>query len=67
MVKAEAVRGGRETILVVEDEVSLLRVLCSVLQSFEYNVLVAVSGAARGLVRQPAQGCLPPTWSTAWR
>jgi CheY-like chemotaxis protein len=45
MVRAEAVRGGKETILVVEDEVSLLRVLCSVLQSFQYNVLVAVSGA----------------------
>ncbi len=45
MVKTETVRGGKETILVVEDEVSLLRVLCSVLQSFQYNVLVAVSGA----------------------
>jgi CheY-like chemotaxis protein len=44
MIRAEKVRGGRETILVVEDEVSLLRVLCSVLQSYEYNVLIAVTG-----------------------
>jgi len=45
LFKPETVRGGTETILIVEDEVSLLRVLCSVLQSFEYKVLVAVSGA----------------------
>lgn len=40
----EPVHGGNEIILVVEDEVSLLRVLCSVLQNYGYQVLPAVSG-----------------------
>jgi CheY-like chemotaxis protein len=43
--KSDPVGGGKETILVVEDDVSLLKVLCSVLQTYQYRVLVAVSAA----------------------
>jgi CheY-like chemotaxis protein len=43
--QADPVSGGKETILVVEDEVSLLKVLCSVLQAYQYRVLIAVSAA----------------------
>jgi signal transduction histidine kinase/DNA-binding response OmpR family regulator len=45
VVKSETVNGGKETILVVEDETSLLKVLCSVLQRYQYNVLSAVTAA----------------------
>jgi signal transduction histidine kinase/ActR/RegA family two-component response regulator len=40
---AEAVPNGRETILVVEDEIGLLKVLNRVLQRYHYQVLVATS------------------------
>jgi CheY-like chemotaxis protein len=42
-VKPEAIGGGTETILVVEDEVSLLKVLSRVLERYYYRVLVATS------------------------
>jgi len=45
MVKSERASGGKETILIVEDEVSVLKLLCSVLQSYQYRVLIAVSAA----------------------
>jgi len=41
----QSVGGGRETILIVEDEVGLLNVLSSVLQRYHYRVLTAVSAA----------------------
>ena len=41
--KMEPVRGGKETIMVVEDEESLLKVLCRVLQSYHYTVLSATN------------------------
>jgi PAS domain S-box-containing protein len=44
-VPPEAVDGGQETILVVEDELSLLKVLSRVLQRYHYRVLIAASGA----------------------
>lgn len=40
----EAVRGGKETILVVEDEPVLRELVCEVLQQYEYRVLQAGSG-----------------------
>ena len=43
--KSETVDGGKETILVVEDETSLLKVLCTVLESYHYHVLSAASAA----------------------
>jgi PAS domain S-box-containing protein len=39
-----AVRGGSETILVVEDEVAVRELVCSVLGSHGYNILQADSG-----------------------
>jgi CheY-like chemotaxis protein len=44
-VTPEPVDGGMETILVVEDELSLLKVLSRVLQRYHYRVLIAASGA----------------------
>jgi len=41
---SEFTHGGRETILVVEDEINVLEILCSVLQRYQYRVLVATSG-----------------------
>jgi PAS domain S-box-containing protein len=41
---AEPVHGGRETILVVEDEINVLEILRSVLQRYQYRVLIAASG-----------------------
>lgn len=43
--KVETVANGQETLLVVEDEVGLLKVLSSVLQRYQYRVLVATSAA----------------------
>ncbi len=40
----EQVSGGRETVLVVEDEVKVLEVVRDVLQRFQYRVLTAASG-----------------------
>ena len=42
-VKVESNATGRETILVVEDELGLLKVLSRVLQRYHYRVLVATS------------------------
>ncbi|HEX9048014.1 MAG TPA: response regulator [Verrucomicrobiae bacterium] len=39
-----AVAGGKETILVVEDELSLLGLVRNVLQRYQYRVLIAASG-----------------------
>jgi PAS domain S-box-containing protein len=41
----QRVNGGHETILVVEDDPGLLKVLCSVLQRYQYRVFGAVSAA----------------------
>jgi CheY-like chemotaxis protein len=43
-LKPETVGGGRETILVVEDEPCLLELVRSVLESYQYRVLTATSG-----------------------
>jgi PAS domain S-box-containing protein len=43
-VTAETVNGGHETILVVEDETGLLKVLSRVLERYHYKVLSACSG-----------------------
>jgi len=42
--ETETVRGGRETILLVEDEKDLLELMREVLQQYQYRVLVASSG-----------------------
>jgi PAS domain S-box-containing protein len=42
--ESEAVRGGRETILIVEDENDLLVLTQEVLQQYQYRVLTASSG-----------------------
>jgi two-component system cell cycle sensor histidine kinase/response regulator CckA len=42
--KPEQVNGGKETILVVEDEISLLGLVRNVLQRYQYRVLIAASG-----------------------
>jgi signal transduction histidine kinase/DNA-binding response OmpR family regulator len=42
---AEFVRGGDETILVVEDEPRLLELVRNVLKGYHYRVLIAASGA----------------------
>jgi PAS domain S-box-containing protein len=42
--ESETVRGGRETVLVVEDETILLELMREVLQQYHYRVLTASSG-----------------------
>ena len=44
-VKSESVQGGRETILLVEDEIGLLELVRDILQQYHYRVLIAPSGA----------------------
>ena len=44
IVEPKAVRGGEETILVVEDETGLLELVRNVLQGYHYHVLAASSG-----------------------
>jgi PAS domain S-box-containing protein len=44
-VKSETVRGGKETILLVEDEIGLLELVRDILQHYHYSVLIASSGA----------------------
>jgi len=44
-VKSESVRGGKETILLVEDEIGLLELVRDILQHYHYHVLIASSGA----------------------
>lgn len=41
---AELVRGGKETILVVEDEPVLREMVCEILKQYEYQVIEAASG-----------------------
>jgi two-component system cell cycle sensor histidine kinase/response regulator CckA len=43
--KERLVRGGRETILVVEDEAPVRELVCSVLKGYGYDIMSAVSGA----------------------
>jgi PAS domain S-box-containing protein len=43
-VKSEHVRGGKETILLVEDEIGLLELVREILQQYQYRVLIASSG-----------------------
>jgi len=43
-VKSENVRGGKETILLVEDEIGLLELAREILQQYQYRVLIASSG-----------------------
>ena len=43
--KSDIINGGEETILVVEDEASLLELVRSILQRYHYRVLTASSGA----------------------
>jgi two-component system, cell cycle sensor histidine kinase and response regulator CckA len=43
-VKSETVRGGKETILLVEDEIGLLELVREILQQYQYRVLIASSG-----------------------
>ncbi len=42
--KSETVRGGKETLLLVEDEIGLLELVREILQQYEYRVLIASSG-----------------------
>ncbi|HEY5298570.1 MAG TPA: response regulator [Verrucomicrobiae bacterium] len=42
--KPETINGGKETILVVEDEISLLELMRNILQSYHYHILIASSG-----------------------
>ena len=44
-VKHETVPGGKETILLVEDEIGLLELVRDILQHYHYRVLIASSGA----------------------
>ncbi len=44
VTSAETVRGGKETILVVEDELVLRELVCEVLQQYDYRVITASSG-----------------------
>jgi signal transduction histidine kinase len=44
-VKHETVQGGKETILLVEDEIGLLELVRDILQHYHYHVLIASSGA----------------------
>ena len=44
-VKSETVQGGKETILLVEDEIGLLELVRDILQHYHYRVLIAASGA----------------------
>jgi two-component system cell cycle sensor histidine kinase/response regulator CckA len=43
--KPETIIGGKETILIVEDEVNLLEMVQAVLQRYQYHILTASSGA----------------------
>ncbi len=43
-VKSETVKGGKETLLLVEDEIGLLELVREILQQYEYRVLIASSG-----------------------
>ena len=43
-VKSENVRGGKESILLVEDEIGLLELVREILQQYQYRVLIATSG-----------------------
>ena len=42
--KFETINGGKETILVVEDETSLLEMVRKVLERYHYRILIASSG-----------------------
>jgi two-component system, cell cycle sensor histidine kinase and response regulator CckA len=44
--KSETINGGRETILIVEDESSLLDLVKAILERYHYRILTASSGAA---------------------
>jgi PAS domain S-box-containing protein len=44
-VKSEIIQGGKETILLVEDEIGLLELVRDILQQYHYRVLIASSGA----------------------
>jgi response regulator RpfG family c-di-GMP phosphodiesterase len=43
--KPEAIRGGRESILIVEDEPGLREIVEEVMKEYQYQVAVAASGA----------------------
>jgi PAS domain S-box-containing protein len=43
--KPETINGGEETILIVEDEINLLELVRKILERYQYNILVASSGA----------------------
>jgi signal transduction histidine kinase/DNA-binding response OmpR family regulator len=49
-------RGGRETILVVEDEPALRELVCAILQGYSYRVLEAESGVQALKVWEKHQG-----------
>jgi len=55
-VKSEAVRGGKETILLVEDEIGLLELAREILQQYQYRVLIASSGVEALLVWDESNG-----------
>lgn len=48
--ESETVKGGRETILLVEDEKDLLELLREVLQQYQYRILTASSGTEALLI-----------------
>ena len=43
--KPETIGGGKETILVVEDEINLLELVRKILEHYHYRILTASSGA----------------------
>jgi len=55
-VKSETVRGGKETLLLVEDEIGLLELVREILQQYEYRVLIASSGVEALRVWDEANG-----------
>lgn len=56
-VEAELVRGGRETILVAEDDVDVLTILQGILESSGYKVIMAKNGkVALNILEKEADG-----------
>ena len=65
-IKSETIQGGKETILLVEDEIGLLELVRDILQQYHYRVLIASSGAEALRIWDSATArliCSSPTWS----
>jgi two-component system, cell cycle sensor histidine kinase and response regulator CckA len=55
---ADPVRGGRETVLVVEDEPMLRELVCQILQQYNYRVISAGSGHEALRIWDEFDGCI---------